>query len=176
MADSKSKVLKDQLWQIACGSGLGRQEAEDAQGQEIPTSRPEDLLPFRLDIKFQVQWLKRWNMAFFIYLLSLCVTIVGTDLCRVHWHWPRSHSVTGASRPSISHLSCDPKRPKTLGCISEEGVRSRVKSTSSNNHHWQSYQVHHYSCYRHHQIVIIVIALEPWSLFHEPAWAVINHP
>ena len=27
--------------------------------------------------------------------------------------------MTGASRPSISHLSCDPKRPKTLGSILE---------------------------------------------------------
>lgn len=28
---------------------------------------------------------------------------------------PRPQSVTGASRPSIAHLNCEPKRPKTLG-------------------------------------------------------------
>ena len=31
---------------------------------------------------------------------------------------PRPQSVTGASRPSIAHLNCEPKRPKTLGSTS----------------------------------------------------------
>ena len=35
---------------------------------------------------------------------------------------PRPHSVTGASRPSISHLSIDPKRPKTLGGIEDKSA------------------------------------------------------